>query len=166
MSSTEVKVRYVRKLRSWLCILIVATLSISACAEESGPADFVVYKNPQCGCCDKWVSHVQNAGYSVKVRQSSDMSDIKKQYGIDDPMQSCHTAVHEGTGLVFEGHIPVTHLTSLIETPVEGAIGLSVPGMPVGSPGMEMGGRKDPYQVHLLKENGQSITYAIENGSN
>lgn len=163
MSYVNVKACPVRKVGSWLCVLFVAIFSLSSCAEESVPKDFVVYKNPQCGCCDKWVDHVQNAGYSVEIRQVSDMSDIKEQYGIDESMQSCHTAVHQRTGLVFEGHIPITHVTSLIQTPVEGAIGLSVPGMPLGSPGMEVGNRKDPYQVRLLKEDGNALTYAAEN---
>jgi len=133
-----------------LLISLLSIVSLTASAEESAAADFIVYKNAQCGCCDKWAQHVRLAGYTVAVVSTRDMSEVKQDFGIDPRLQSCHTAVHERSGLVFEGHVPVAHITALIEKHRPDDRGLAVPGMPAGSPGMEMGNRRDSYDVLLL----------------
>jgi hypothetical protein len=84
---------------------------------------------------------------------------IKREKGVAPQYQSCHTAVHQ-SGLVFEGHVPAEAMTRLIENPIKESIGLAVPGMPVGSPGMEYNNRIDPYEIKLLLKDGSSKTYA------
>ena len=117
-----------------------------------------VFKNPSCKCCGKWVRHIEAAGFSVAIENTEDLNAIKSQYGIAPHYQSCHTAVAEG--YAFEGHIPAHIMQQfLIEKPQD-AIGLSVPGMPAGSPGMEMGNRQDDYDVLLLKKDGSTQVYA------
>lgn len=150
-------------LHRWLLVLLLAISSVVACSRNEAQADILVYKNPQCGCCDKWATHLRDAGYSVEIQESQDMSGIKQKYGIELELQSCHTAIHAESGLIFEGHVPVGHMSALIENSPDGSIGLSVPGMPVGSPGMEMGDRRDRYDVLLLKRNGPPAIYATEN---
>jgi len=84
---------------------------------------------------------------------------IKREKGVAPQYQSCHTAVHH-SGLVFEGHVPAEAMTHLIENPINESIGLAVPGMPVGSPGMEYNNSIDPYEIKLLHKDGYSKTYA------
>ena len=106
-----------------------------------------VYKSPYCGCCGSWVAHMHDAGFKVHVTNLDDLNPIKAKFGISRDLQSCHTGVIEG--YVIEGHVPAGDVSRLLlERPT--ATGLAVPGMPVGSPGMEQGGRKDPYQVILF----------------
>lgn len=150
-------------LHRWLLVLLLTISSLVACSRNEAQADILMYKNPQCGCCDKWATHLREAGFSVEIQESEDMSTIKEMYGIEPALQSCHTAIHSESGLIFEGHVPVGHMSALIENPPDGSIGLTVPGMPVGSPGMEMGDRKDQYDVLLLKSDGPPAIYATEN---
>lgn len=115
-----------------------------------------VYKNPDCGCCGAWVDHLQAAGFPVKVHETPDTSAVRKRYGIPDALGSCHTAVVAGYAL--EGHVPAEDVKRLLaRKPV--AAGLSVPGMPVGSPGMEVGSRKDAFQVLLIDKAGRSSVF-------
>lgn len=116
-----------------------------------------VYKNPDCGCCGAWVDHLKAAGFPVKVHETPDTSAVRKRHGIPDEFGSCHTGVVAGYAL--EGHVPAEDVKRLLaRKPV--AAGLSVPGMPVGSPGMEMGSRKDPFQVLLIDKAGRSSAFA------
>lgn len=117
-----------------------------------------VYKSPTCGCCGRWVAHV-DAAFRATVRHPADLDAVKARLGIAPRYRSCHTAVSE-RGYVFEGHIPVKYIRQFLADPPEDALGLSVPGMPVGSPGMEMGDRFTPYRVLLLKRDGTSTVYA------
>ncbi len=106
-----------------------------------------VYKSPYCGCCGSWVVHMRNAGFKVNVTDLEDLDPIKAKFGVARDLQSCHTGIIEN--YVIEGHVPAGDVSRLLlERPA--AIGLAVPGMPIGSPGMEQGGRKDPYQVILF----------------
>lgn len=118
-------------------------------------ADFQVYKSPTCGCCGEWVDHLQNKGFSTAVHHPDDLDGVKRERGIQPQYQSCHTAVSE-QGYVFEGHIPARDIRAFLKNPPQDAIGLAVPGMPVGSPGMKVGDRFTPYDVLLLKEDGSS----------
>lgn len=119
-------------------------------------AEIVVYKSPTCGCCKDWVTHMEENGFSVKVHNQLDLSDIKKEYGVPPRMQSCHTA--KINGYVIEGHVPADLVRKLLDEKPK-VIGLAVPGMPMGSPGME-GPRKDPYDVVTFDEQGQTTIYA------
>ena len=116
-----------------------------------------VFKNPDCGCCGAWVDHLKAAGFSVNVHETPDTAAVRKRHGIPDQFGSCHTGVVAGYAL--EGHVPAEDIKRLLaQKPA--AAGLSVPGMPVGSPGMEVGSRKDPYQVLLIDKAGRSSVFA------
>jgi len=116
-----------------------------------------VYKNPDCGCCSGWVDHLKSAGFAVNVHDTPDTSAVRKRYGIPEQLGSCHTGVVAGYAL--EGHVPADDIKRLLaQRPV--AAGLSVPGMPAGSPGMEVGFRKDAYQVLLIDKAGRPSVFA------
>jgi len=119
-----------------------------------------VYKTPTCGCCGKWVSHIEAAGFDVTVREMNDLSGVKRSSGIDARHQSCHTAIADEGGYVFEGHIPAKFIAAFLADPPDGARGLVVPAMPVGSPGMEYEDRFSPYDVLLLTAAGEYEVYA------
>jgi hypothetical protein len=118
-----------------------------------------VYKSPTCGCCHKWIEHAVSSGFQAKAVDSNDLSSLKAKFGIAANMQSCHTAV-SASGYVFEGHVPAKYIHQFLQSPPENARGLTVPAMPLGSPGMEVGDRFMPYQILLLLENGSTQTYA------
>ncbi len=129
------------------------------------PAVLDVYKTPQCGCCADWVLHLQAAGFHTRVSETTTPDAIKSRFGIQPKLQSCHTAHDPTTGYVFEGHIPAPVIQRFIEEKPEGARGLAVPGMPVGSPGMEMGDRRDSYNVWMMMEDGSSQVYTRIKGN-
>jgi hypothetical protein len=130
-------------------------------AATTAPAaeTFTVYKQATCGCCEEWMSRVEEAGLDVTGRDVADLNAIKDQYQIAPRYQSCHTAV-SSQGYVFEGHIPARYIQEFLANPPADAIGLAVPGMPLGSPGMEVGDRFTPYEVLLLKKDGSSEVFA------
>jgi len=106
-----------------------------------------VYKSPSCSCCDAWVSHMRSAGFRVVVVNIANLHPIKKKFRVVPELRACHTAVIDG--YVIEGHVPAKEVIRLLKDRPK-AIGLAVPGMPIGSPGMEQGGRHDPFQVILF----------------
>ena len=106
-----------------------------------------VYKSPSCGCCNAWVSHMLSAGFRVITRDVPDLYPIKKKFGVAPELRACHTAVIND--YVIEGHVPAREVIRLLNDRPK-AIGLAVPGMPIGSPGMEQGDRRDPFQVILF----------------
>lgn len=111
-----------------------------------------VFKNPSLGCCGAWVDHLKAAGFELKITVVDDTSVARKKYGLPDKSGSCHTSVV--AGYVVEGHVPAADVKKLLAMkPV--AVGIAVPGMPAGSPGMEMGARKDPYHVLLVDKQGR-----------
>jgi len=116
-----------------------------------------VYKSPSCACCGKWVEHLDAAGFTSKVHDTQDLNAIKASYQIPPRYQSCHTALIGD--YVFEGHIPASIIQKFLAEKPTGSLGLTVPGMPVGSPGMEMGNRYDDYDVLLLKSDGTTEVY-------
>ena len=125
-------------------------------AASSWPA-IDVFKSPSCGCCGAWVEHLKAAGFEVRVTDVDDTTAARKRLGMPDAFGSCHT----GTvgGYVLEGHVPAAEVKRLLATKPK-AIGLAVPGMPVGSPGMEVGTRQDPFDVLLVERNGRSTVFA------
>ena len=116
-----------------------------------------VYKSPSCGCCGAWVDHMRAAGFTVRVTDVDDTSAARARLGMPDRFGSCHTATVGG--YVLEGHVPAAEVKRLLATKPT-AIGLSVPGMVPGSPGMETGTRHDPYQVLLIDLAGRDRVYA------
>lgn len=117
------------------------------------PIDIVVYRSPSCGCCSKWLDHLKKHQFNVEDIVTDDVSSIKKKYGVPGNLASCHTAIVDG--YVIEGHVPAGDIKSLLKMKPK-VIGLSVPGMPAGTPGMEMGDRKDPFQVVTFDKEGQT----------
>jgi hypothetical protein len=117
-----------------------------------------VWKDPNCGCCKDWVSHLESNGFAVRVNESGNDA-ARTRLGVPDKLGSCHTALVGGYAI--EGHVPAREIHRLLkERPV--AIGLAVPGMPVGSPGMDgaiYGGRQDPYVVLLMQRGGTTRVY-------
>lgn len=152
--------------KSILCILLVlATTSFAMAADETnGPVPseaqgswtLVVYKDPNCGCCDKWAEHMKTHGFSVESVLESDLSVRKRALGVPDGLWACHTAVVDG--YVIEGHVPAADVERLLEDRPE-AKGLAVPGMPVGSPGMEYGGRRQAFDVLLFDATGNTTVF-------
>jgi len=118
-----------------------------------------VWKDPNCGCCHDWIAHLESAGFAVKVFDSGNEV-ARRRLGLPDAYASCHTA--RVAGYVIEGHVPASDIRRLLaEKPV--ALGLAVPGMPVGAPGMDgpaYGGRRDPYAVLLVRRDGRSAVFA------
>jgi hypothetical protein len=121
-------------------------------------ADIVVYKSSTCGCCKKWVSHLEQNGYTVEVHNQNrnKLSSIKAEMGVPRGLQSCHTA--KIGGYVIEGHVPADEIARLLKEKPQ-IKGLVVPGMPMGSPGME-GPKQDSYDVLALQENGETSIFA------
>ncbi len=113
-----------------------------------------VYKSPTCGCCGAWVDHMKENGYDVVVHEQQNLQSIKEKAGILPGQGSCHTAFIGD--YVIEGHVPASDVDRLLAERPD-AKGLTVPGMPVGSPGMEMGDRVDAYDVLLFDENGTEV---------
>jgi hypothetical protein len=116
-----------------------------------------VYKNASCDCCTGWVKHLSSAGFAVSVTTTDDTIAIRKEVGIPDAFGACHTATVEGYAI--EGHVPAAEIRRLLALKPQ-AIGLAVPSMPVGSPGMEYGDRKDPYKVLLIDRQGRDTVFA------
>lgn len=119
-----------------------------------------VYKSPTCQCCEKWIDHVHAQGFRTSVLHPADLDGTKDKLGVLPAYRSCHTAVTKD-GYVFEGHVPAKFIRQFLAEKPEGAIGLSVPGMPAGSPGMEVGDTFMPYEVLLLKMDGSASRYAF-----
>ena len=139
----------------------------SAFAQQTSAAEssMTVYKTPTCGCRQKWVDHMTANNWDSNVISLQDLSPIKSKYSIQGRYRSCHTGVvtTEAGEYVFEGHVPAEHVNAFLANPPKDAIGLSVPGMPLGSPGMEVGDRKDYYQVLLMKTDGSNEIFAHVN---
>ena len=123
-----------------------------------------VWKDANCGCCKDWVSHLEANGFKVKVNDTGNEA-MRKRLGVDAKYGSCHTALIGGYAI--EGHVPAREIVRLLKEKPS-AVGLSVPGMPVGSPGMDgkiYGSRQDPYNVMLLAKNGGATVYRRYQGS-
>ena len=144
-------------------------LAAAACAvllvQANGPilaqrpaATVQVYKSPTCGCCANWVRHLQQHGFATRVTEMEDLTAIKAKHGVPGRVQSCHTAVVDG--YVIEGHVPAADVQRLLkERPA--VVGLAVPGMPIGSPGMEVPGMNpQAYDVMAFDKQGQLKVFA------
>lgn len=117
-----------------------------------------VWKDPNCGCCGDWVKHLQGHGFEMRVNDTGNTA-ARKRLGLPDKLGSCHTALVGGYAI--EGHVPAREIQRLLKDKPQ-AVGLAVPGMPVGSPGMDgeaYGGRLDPYEVLLVLKDGSTRVY-------
>jgi hypothetical protein len=160
---------YVRAVRNLLTAVLAAGHLIAGAAVASetpnAPAapegteatshEITVYKTPTCGCCTDWVDHLRANGFTVTVEDYDSLSAIKFIAGVPRDLESCHTAMVDG--YVVEGHVPAGDIVRLL-TERPAALGLSVPGMPIGSPGMEVPGRTpDAYDVILFGDDRREI---------
>lgn len=153
--------------RTWLLQASTATLAaLTASAwavspTPSAPATrplIEVWKDPNCGCCQDWIAHMEQNGFAVKVHNTGNNA-IRTRLGLPQKLGSCHTARVQG--YVLEGHVPATEVQRLLHTRPR-ALGLAVPGMPVGSPGMDgavYAGRRDPYDVLLVRLDGTTEVF-------
>lgn len=145
---------------SLLLILSAGPVSAqsSSTAATAASAHVVVHKSPTCGCCTKWVEHLRSNGFTVEVHDEADVASSKRRLGVPAPMASCHTA--EVGGYFVEGHVPAADIQRLL-TQRPAIRGLAVPGMPAGSPGMELpDGRVAPYTVHQVDGDGTVSDFA------
>lgn len=136
--------------------LAVKALPSDLFAAEAPPADITVYKSPTCGCCHLWVKHMEKAGFTLAVKDVNDVTPIKNSLGVPLKLQSCHTAVLGK--YLLEGHVPADLVRKLQKEQPQ-LLGLAVPGMPSGSPGME-GLGKDAYDVVAFDKTGKQWVYA------
>lgn len=156
MRKHSIKWKFNTQLLSVFILLSIGSyFSLNVQAEEKTP-EIVVYKSPTCGCCNKWVKHLETSGFKVKTINKRNMNPVKMQFGVKRQYQSCHTAK---IGKYFiEGHVPARDIKKLLKEKPN-AKGLAVPGMPMGSPGME-GHRKDRYSVLLIDKTNKSEIYS------
>jgi len=149
-----------RSFRFFALALCVATLSVvTAAAPTMTPVakpTITVYKDPNCGCCRNWIAHLIKNGYRVDAKDTPDMDQIKTTLGVPTDRHSCHTAIV--AGYLIEGHVPAADIDRLLATKPK-VKGLAVPGMPMGSPGME-GGAKQHYQVMAFDRTGKASVFA------
>ncbi len=139
-------------------IAVVALVPISQAA-QAAPARMQVWKDPNCGCCKDWMTHLQKNGFVTIVIEKGN-SAARARLGMPQKFGSCHTALVQG--YVIEGHVPAADIQRLLKEKPQ-ALGLAVPGMPIGSPGMDdpaYGGRRDPFQVLLVQKDGSTQIFS------
>ncbi|MFZ0256541.1 MAG: DUF411 domain-containing protein [Gammaproteobacteria bacterium] len=123
--------------------------------QQAQATEITVYKSPSCGCCGNWIDHLRDNGFSVATRNVKDLSPIRSKHGVTPELAACHTAIVDG--YVVEGHVPAQVIQRLLaERP--SIVGIAVPGMPPGSPGMEVG-YTQPYDVLTFDEDGNTEVY-------
>ncbi|MGB1226273.1 MAG: DUF411 domain-containing protein [Poseidonibacter sp.] len=132
--------------------LVVATLSYADIVKE-----MTVYKSPYCGCCGKWIDAMKKEGFKINTIIKEKFDDVKIKNGIRKNTASCHTALIDG--YVIEGHVNYSAIKKLLTEKPNDIKGLTVPGMVVGSPGMEMGDKKMPYNILAIKKDGSTVVY-------
>ncbi|MEW5056921.1 MAG: DUF411 domain-containing protein [Cycloclasticus sp.] len=167
---TEKSVLVMRLIYKTICYALLLLL-VLACSDEQQAEPMKtttppltekrvldVFKSPTCGCCGKWISHIEDHGVGATIHHPDNLNLVKQKLGIAPVFQSCHTAVSKD-GYVFEGHIPAAIMQRFLSEKPKGALGLAVPGMPAGSPGMEMADRRDSYDVLLLMKDGTASVY-------
>ena len=139
-----------------LSVVLVVFGGLWATASWAEKAEFMVYKSPTCGCCSKWIEHLEANGFEVKSENRQDMATVKAANGVPAHLASCHTAIIDG--YVVEGHVPAEDIARLLEQR-PALSGLAVPRMPIGSPGME-GPNAERYQVLGFDAEGGVVSYA------
>jgi hypothetical protein len=140
-------------------LLFFAALAVAAQQKPAAPPSVVVYKTPTCGCCSNWVAHLKAHGFQVQANDVSDaqVRAVGASAGVTDDLASCHTA--KVGGYTVEGHVPAADIQRMLkEKPA--IAGIAAPGMPMGSPGMEQGGRKEAYDVIAFTKDGKRSVFA------
>lgn len=123
--------------------------TISQASVKATAPDITVYRSPDCSCCEGWIDHLKKQGFSVRNFPTSNIEAVKQKLKVPDNLTSCHTAMING--YVIEGHVPANDIKHLLQEK-SNVSGLSVPNMPVGTPGMEMGNKKDPFKVFSFND--------------
>jgi hypothetical protein len=131
--------------------LLLLTTLIAGIAQAAEPITMDVYRDPNCSCCKEWITHLRDNGIQVRDHEETNMTAVKMRVGVPYQLGSCHTGVVDGK--FVEGHVPASDVLKLRERP--DLLGAAVPGMPIGSPGMEMGDRQDAYQVVGVAQGGK-----------
>lgn len=137
-------------------LLALALTTVSPSLTHAAKPQIVVHKTPTCGCCTKWEDHLRAAGFQVVSKVSADLSAIKKKQGVPPVLQSCHTGVV--SGYAIEGHVPASSIKKLLAKKPKSVKGLAVPGMPMGSPGME-GPYTEKYDVMSFGKDGKAAVF-------
>lgn len=153
------KTQFVRTLSlggSFLALVLTTGAARPSATATPKEPTITVYKDANCGCCKSWIEHLIKHGYRVDAKDSDDMTEIKRSLGVPEALTSCHTAVVNG--YLIEGHVPAADIARLLKTKPKVA-GLAVPGMPMGSPGME-GPRKQKYDVLSFDKAGKTKVFA------
>ena len=145
----------------FLLFLFTSLLGASDISKQNSESYFelLVHKTPTCGCCKMWVKHMEENGFIVTTKDHQSLVKIKQELKIEPKYRSCHTGV-SSQGHFFEGHIPSKYVSQFLAEGNPDAIGLSVPGMPLGSPGMEVEDRFTPYDVLVHYKDGSTKVYA------
>jgi hypothetical protein len=146
--------------RTWLATsaTLLAASALPFAVQAVSPTPVEVWKDPACGCCQDWVDHMQAHGFAVKVHPTGNNA-VRARMGLPPKLGSCHTALVGG--YLVEGHVPASDVRALLLQKPK-ALGLTVPGMPVGSPGMDgavYGDRRDPYDVLLVAHDGSTRVF-------
>lgn len=146
-----------------MSLAVVATMATIAgglsLVAQSKAESVTVYKDPTCGCCAKWVEHLQQQGFVATVTEVANVDDVKTKNHVPQQARSCHTALVRG--YVIEGHVPAADIQRLLKERPAGVVGLAVPGMPIGSPGMEVPGMKaQPFNVVAFDKDGGTTVFA------
>jgi hypothetical protein len=143
-------------MRTHLRLVALSALFISSLAQAADLIPIEVHRDANCGCCKKWISHLEANGFKVEDHVETNMSEFKQQHGVPPRLASCHTGLINGK--FVEGHVPADQVLALSKR--NDLLGVAAPGMPMGSPGMEMDGMSDAYQVIGLKKDGTDVVVA------
>ena len=138
-------------------LILAIAVAAGAQSADARPTPITVYKTATCGCCAKWVEHMKAAGFAPTVKDLPELTAVKAEAGVPADLQACHTARVDG--YVVEGHVPADVVRRLLKERPK-VVGIAVPGMPMGSPGMEQGGRKDPYEILAFDASGKTTVFA------
>lgn len=157
-SSTTARRRLLRTLAA--AAVAPIGLAVARAAQAAAPVTIQLWKSPTCGCCGEWIKHVEAAGFKVNVTEVPNTNEIRARLGMPAKLGSCHTGIVGG--YVLEGHVPAREIKRLLAEKPK-ALGITVPGMPIGSPGMDgpvYMGEKDPYDVLLVQADGSTRVFA------
>ncbi|KAF1030551.1 MAG: hypothetical protein GAK37_01264 [Pseudomonas sp.] len=143
-------------MKTTLRLAALSAVFVTSLAQAADLIPIDVHRDAHCGCCKKWISHLESHGFKVNDHVEADMSQVKQNLGVAPRLASCHTAVIDGK--FVEGHVPAEQVLALRQR--ADLRGLAVPGMPMGSPGMEMGDTREAYQVIGLTREGQDVVVA------
>ena len=140
-----------------LFMLLALVVALGGAAQAEEPRTAMLYKNPACACCDNYADYLRENGFEVAVEATHDLPLIKRQHGVSAPLEGCHTTLVDG--YVVEGHVPVDAIIRLL-TERPAIKGISLPGMPAGSPGM-FGEKTEPFTIYEISD-GSTKIYAVE----